>query len=791
LESTGNTRGQLEPRYPFQAIVGQDIVKTALILNAVDPTIGGVLISGPKGSGKSLLVRALSEILPDIEYVADCPFHCSPRDPTNMCQSCLARFNSGEALPVKRKPMRIVQIPLSVTDDMLVGSLDMDRALEEGVKALCPGLLAEANQNILYIDEVNLLPDHITDSILDAAASGWNIVEREGISVQHPSRFILMGTMNPEEGELRPQILDRFGVYAETRSLEDPSLRALLIQRNEEFATDPYGFVEKYSEELRDLRAQIEAARKLLPEVEVPQEMYSRVAAVCSRLRVDGFRPDIVSTKVAKALAAFHGRRAVTYEDVAPSVELALGHRTRRSGLAPPPSPTQIREALKRAGERELKLDMGILRIKEIASLSKDLVRLMKRRTLLNLVAGILLTVTLAFSAIVFIETLRGVVSPLPMTPSTLIIEGFIGVILSVLLTTLLSRGRRQKETVIGVLDLSKITFEAERKLPPTEEDLGTGKGPGSLEVKHGKEYTTTPDFGLKILKSMESLQKMPPGIEGGQQSRSLIRRRTILSSFRGRTAWYQNPKGRPRDIAVVPTLRVAALQQHERGERSYPHLTIKPQDLRVNVREYRPPFSIILLVDMSMSMISSMNNIIQAIYGLHANVYRRRDKVGLIVFKGAKAFIIQHPTANLDLVVKKLKEVGASDFTPMAAGLLQAWKVLKQEKMRNKDAVPNLIVVTDGIVNVPLERPISPLTRRKYSGDAQADSIDVAHLLAKEKFKVHIINTNHSKEEARTTPLREAGWKIALTPTQFLMELARISGGDYHGLSLGSGEGA
>ena len=786
MQSTGNAIGRLEPRYPFKAIVGQDIVKIALVLNAIDPTMGGVLISGPKGSGKSLLVRALSEILPDIEYVADCPFHCSPRDPTNMCQSCLAGFESGEALPVKREPMRIVQIPLSVTDDMLVGSLDMDRALEEGVKALRPGLLAEANQNILYIDEVNLLPDHITDSILDAAASGWNIVEREGISVQHPSRFILIGTMNPEEGELRPQILDRFGVYAETRSLEDPSLRALIIQRNEEFATDPYGFIEKYREELRELRSQIEAARKILPEVEVPQEMFSKVAAVCSRLRVDGFRPDIVSMRVAKALAAFRGRRAVTYEDVAPSVELALGHRTRRSGLAPPPSPTQIRGALKRAGERELKFDMGFLRIKEIASLSKDFVRLMKRRALLNLVAGVLLTIMLVVSTIFLVESLRSTVSPLPMTPLTLIIEGFVGVILSFLLNTLLSRVRRQKETVMGVFDLSKITFEAERKLPPLEEDVETGKGSGSAEVKYGKQYATTPDFGLKILKSMESLQKMPSGIEGGQLSRSLIRRRTISSSSRGRTAWYQNPKGRPRDVAVVPTLRVAALQQHERGGRGYPHLMIRPQDLRVNVREYRPPYSIILLVDMSMSMISSMNNIIQAIYGLHANVYRRRDKVGLIVFKGAKAFIIQHPTANLDLVVKKLKEVGASDFTPMAAGLLQAWKVLKQEKMRNRDAVPNLIVITDGMVNVPLEKPLSPLTRRRYSGDAQADSIDVAHLIAKEKFKVHIINTNHSREEAEATPRREAGWKLALTPTQFLMELARTSGGNYHGLSLG-----
>ncbi|MDH5200922.1 MAG: ATP-binding protein, partial [Candidatus Bathyarchaeota archaeon] len=258
-------------RYPFTAVVGQDTVKTALIVNAIDPTIGGVLVSGPKGSGKSLIVKAFSQILPYIEHVADCHFNCSPADPTNMCPDCLARFEEEGALSVARSPMRIVQVPLSVTDDMLVGSIDIDRAVGEGVRALRPGLLAEANQNILYIDEVNLLPDHITDSILDAAASGWNTIEREGMSVQHPSRFILVGTMNPEEGELRPQILDRFGVCADTGNLTDPDLGYLVIKRNEEFMSDPSGFASRYSGEVKGLRARIQAARRLLPDVEVPQ----------------------------------------------------------------------------------------------------------------------------------------------------------------------------------------------------------------------------------------------------------------------------------------------------------------------------------------------------------------------------------------------------------------------------------------------------------------------------------------------------------------------------------------
>jgi magnesium chelatase subunit D len=234
MKSTAELRRGAMPAYPFTATVDQERVKTALILNAVDPTIGGVLISGPKGSGKSLIVRAFSQILPDIEQVADCPFHCSPTDPTNMCPDCLKRLEAGEELPVAMVPMRMIQAPLSVTDDMLVGSIDLDMAVEEGVKALRPGLLAEANQNILYIDEVNLLPDHITDSILDAAASGWNTVEREGVSVQHPSRFILVGTMNPEEGELRPQILDRFGVFAERVARSSPKIPTASSPSNRE-----------------------------------------------------------------------------------------------------------------------------------------------------------------------------------------------------------------------------------------------------------------------------------------------------------------------------------------------------------------------------------------------------------------------------------------------------------------------------------------------------------------------------------------------------------------------------
>ncbi len=780
-------------RYPFTAVVGQDIVKTALIMNAIDPAIGGVLVSGPKGSGKSLTVKAFSQVLPDIEKVADCPFNCSPVDPTNMCPDCLAIFEREGELPIARSPMRIIHVPLSVTDDMLVGSIDMDKAVKEGVRALRPGMLAEANQNILYIDEVNLLPDHITDSILDAAASGWNTIEREGISVQHPSRFILVGTMNPEEGELRPQILDRFGVCADTGNLTDPDLGYLVLMRNEEFTSDPFGFASRYSGEVTELRTKIQAARRLLPDVEIPQETFTVIAETCARLRVDGFRPDIVSARAAKALAAFEGRKTVTEDDVARSLELALGHRTRRSGLAPPPTPIEIKRAMKRA-KSPLKLRLGrkMPRLSRILEIPGEYAAKLLKMVLMRFVFDIVLLALLVLSIIYTIDTMRVAIAQQPATPVILFIEVAVGGAIALLLKRLINR-RRKEEVAVGLVDLSKMTIEAEGKLPPPDRATGRGGGAAQARVRYKKGGEATPDYGMKILKSIEGLQKRPAiaksmklarptrggGYMGGRRTRA------TSSSSRGRYAWYQTPRGKPSDVALVPTLRAAALHQHKRREET-PRALIKPEDIRVKVREYHAPFSIILLVDMSLSMIESMENIVQTIYTFHSEVYRRRDRVGLVVFKGSKAFTIQTPTRNLDLVVEKLRKMGASDFTPMASGLFQAWKVLKQEKLRNRDAIPHLIVVSDGIVNVPLDVPLSPLTRRRYTSEAQADSFDVARLLAKEGFRVYIVNTNHSKREAEAFPVMDETRRIKLSPTQFLMELARLSKGSYIGLGPG-----
>ncbi len=321
---------------PFAAFVGLEDLKSALLVLAVDPTIGGLLISGPKGTGKSSIVRAFASLLPEMEVVADCPFNCDPHDPTHMCDVCRERLRRREELPVRRVKMRVVELPIGATEDMVLGTINVERTLKEGRMVFEPGVLGRANRNILYIDEVNLLPDHIVDSILDAAASGWNVVEREGVSLRHPSRFILVGTMNPEEGELRPQLLDRFAIGVNLRTIRDPKLRAEIVRRNLEFEEDPEGFEARWREAQEELRRRIEEARRSLRYVRVREEDVVNVAKVCSALEVDGYRPDIVAIKVARALAALEGRDAVEERHLLRGLELALAHRTRAGGLKSP-----------------------------------------------------------------------------------------------------------------------------------------------------------------------------------------------------------------------------------------------------------------------------------------------------------------------------------------------------------------------------------------------------------------------------------------------------------------------
>ena len=323
--------------FPFSAIVRQEKAKLALLCVAVNPLIGGVLLKGDKGTGKSTLVRALANVLPEIEVVADCSFNCNPMNPLEMCDSCYERHERGESLPIAKRRMRVVDLPLSVTIDRLVGTVDVERFLKEGKKALQPGILAEANRGVLYIDEVNLLDDYIADSLLDAAAMGWNTIEREGISFRHPARFILVGSMNPEEGELRPQILDRFGLCVEVSAPMNPEDRIEIVKRVEEFHEDPISFYKKFESEEKKLTEKIVKAKELLPKVEISDDLLKVLAETVINLGIKTNRAEITTIKTAKAIAALNGRRRVSLEDLEKAMELALPHRLRDRPFQKPP----------------------------------------------------------------------------------------------------------------------------------------------------------------------------------------------------------------------------------------------------------------------------------------------------------------------------------------------------------------------------------------------------------------------------------------------------------------------
>ena len=322
--------------YPFSAIVGQEKMKKALLLNAINPKIGGVLLRGEKGTAKSIAVRALTHLLPQIKVVADCPFHCNPHSENNLCDTCRDRIAKGEKLEISIRQIPLVELPIGATEDRVVGTIDIERAIKTGERHFEPGLLAAANRGILYIDEVNLLDDHLVDILLDAAAMGVNYVEREGISFSHPAQFILVGTMNPEEGELRPQLLDRFGLAVDIKGIPEQEARKEVVKRRIAFEKDPLSFITAWEGEQKRVRKQIEEAKKLLPKVHLGEEMLKLITQICIDFAVDGHRADIVMHKTAATLAAYDGRIEVNKIDVKEAAELALLHRRRRQPFEKP-----------------------------------------------------------------------------------------------------------------------------------------------------------------------------------------------------------------------------------------------------------------------------------------------------------------------------------------------------------------------------------------------------------------------------------------------------------------------
>jgi len=332
--------------FPFSAIVGQDEIKRALTIAAIDASVGGVLVFGDRGTGKSTAVRGLAALLPAMKVVVGCPYGCRPESPTEQCPYCSARPDGATKPKSRQVPVPVIDLPLGATEDRVVGALDLERALTQGEKAFEPGLLARANRGFLYIDEVNLLEDHLVDLLLDVAASGENVVEREGLSVRHPARFVLIGSGNPEEGELRPQLLDRFGLSVEVTTPDNLQTRIEVVRRRDAFERDPEGFCAAWAKEDRKAQRRISAARKHLPQVAVPDAALERAATLCMALGTDGLRGELTLMRAARALAAWDRADAVGDAQLRAVAPMALRHRLRRNPLDDAGSTVRVERAL-------------------------------------------------------------------------------------------------------------------------------------------------------------------------------------------------------------------------------------------------------------------------------------------------------------------------------------------------------------------------------------------------------------------------------------------------------------
>jgi len=817
--------------FPFSAIVGQEKVKMALLLNAINPSLGGVLITGPKGSGKSTIVRAFGEILPQIERVEGCRFNCNLKDPINLCPSCKGRLAGEEKLPVEKAQMRIVELPLSATEDGLLGTLDVEEALREGIKALRPGLLAEANQNILYIDEVNLLPDYLVNCILDPAASGWNVVQREGLSLVHPAHFTLVASMNPEEGELRPQILDRFALSTRMEEVTSPRERAEIIRRNLAFEEDPIAFCKAYEEEQESLRERITEARNILPKVKVPNKILNAISTTTAELRVDGFRPDLAIVKAARALAALEGRNTVEPEDVLRVSGLALSHRTR--GGQEQAERLSIEECLRdmlfkevpfRKPEEEMAelLTPTEVRLPDLVPPGPSTLRrrrgqreishFLSQLILAGLMVVFLFVVSvsvLVFKAFIFGLPSGGIREAITFD-QVLLTMGFSGIALAALFLLFPTRTRRP-----AIFFYESLGRGFQRRLVQVQR---AGENPEGMDAEEqkGREAKTSrfeKIINIPLYASIGRLRKLIldrgpkfPSKDQREKKRysfSLERRRerrmkgavgrhakTEARSERGRYVSYEFPKRKPWDLALGPTLRAAAIHRVLRQSGKL-RLKVDVEDIRVKVREMRAPLTIILLLDMSESMAIALPNIRNAVLSMHDIAYKKHDRVGLVVFKGPGATTLQPPTTNLNLIVARLKDVGASDLTPLAAGMFQSWRLLRNEKVKNKDIIPVLVIISDGIANVPLGSPLSPFTRSRFLNNAQADVVDAAFLLQREGIQTLVINPSHVPVGASQQALYKADvlqktGKTWLEPTELLMQIPIVTGGYYYGIGEG-----
>lgn len=629
--------------YPFSAIVGSDDLALALVLTAVSPGVGGVLVRGEKGTAKSTAVRGLAGVLPDQSVVAGCRFGC---DPAASDPACPDGPHDAAAEPATR-PARLVELPVGATEDRVVGSLDLKQALGRGVAAFEPGLLAAANRGILYVDEVNLLHDHLVDVLLDAAAMGRCTVERDGVSVSHQARIVLVGTMNPEEGELRPQLLDRFGLAVEVSAPREPAARAEVVRRRLAHDADPESFVARFAADEEALRRRIAEARSRIAQVELPDAMLTLIAEVCAAFEVDGLRADIVTARAAIAHAAWTGRTTVGRADIRAAARLALPHRRRRNpfdapgldedlldrilGDDPPDDPPDGPSDGPDDGPSDGPDDSGPGRGDETSG--------------------------------------RDDATPDGSEP-----EGA-------------GHGTRQEPS-------SAAEDAAPSADPPPTEGAAPAEDPvdGPPGQPAGASRTATAAAGRPYRARVLTAKGVGRG-DSGRRSRAI----TSTGHAIGATADHPGDST-SRGLHLPATIRAAARHQQRRGRTDGP-LVLDAADLRRPVRQGRESNLVLLCVDASGSMAARrrMEAVKTAVLSLLLDAYQRRDKVGLVTFRGTGAELVLPPTSSVDVAARRLEALAHGGRTPLAEGLLAAHDTLRIERIRDPRRRPLLVVVTDG----------------------------------------------------------------------------------------------
>ncbi|MET8157682.1 VWA domain-containing protein [Sphaerisporangium sp. NPDC005289] len=709
--------------YPFTAVVGHEDLKLALILNAVSPRTGGVLIRGEKGTAKSTIVRALAALLPPVAVVAGCRFSCDPAAPDPGCPDGPhdtdrphdtegvhdtegPRDDGGhddegprdngrrddEGTPDVEGPgalvraARLAELPVGASEDRLVGSLDLERALTEGVKAFDPGLLATAHRGVLYVDEVNLLHDHLVDLLLDAAALGTCYVERDTVSVRHAARFILVGTMNPEEGELRPQLLDRFGLTVEVVASRDPAERAEVVRRRLAYEEDPEGFAARWREAERALAARVAEARDRLGRVTLTDAALRRIATVCAGLEVDGMRADLITAHAAVAHAAWRGDTRVTEQDIRQAARLALPHRRRRDPFdAPGLDEAELDDLLRRAAAADADPDPN-----PDPDPDRD-----------------------PDPGSAFDPDSDPDLDPDPGAGP----DGGSGPD-----PAARPDGDYGPDPGAGPAhraDPRQDGYGADHASRP-DQGSGFDRETASDLDDSGRQDVSTGMAGTGSASEHPDGQEAPGrsgrGATGEQRTtpagepyrvRALTvpglgtgapGRRSRARTSHGRVTGSRAPSGRLGTPHLTATLRAAAPYQRERG-RTGPGLVVRPADLREVVREGREGNLVLFVVDASGSMAARrrMGAVKGAVLSLLLDAYQRRDKVGLVTFRGAGAELVLPPTSSVEAGAARLRDLPTGGRTPLGAGLRRAAGVVRAERLRDPSRRPLLVIVTDG----------------------------------------------------------------------------------------------